>query len=127
MTNTLLAGIGGLIGSILRYLMVNLIFNFVEYPDFPYGTLTVNIIGCFLIGLLSGLAETRDIITPELRVFLFIGILGGFTTFSSFGYDTFGLLRDGSFLYAAINIIVQVFVGLGAVWLGYSLARLIWS
>jgi CrcB protein len=127
MMNTLLVGIGGFIGSILRYLTVTLIFNLVDYPDFPYGTMVVNIIGCFVIGVLSGLAETRDIITPELRIFLFIGILGGFTTFSSFGYDTFGLLRDGSFFYAAINVIVQVFIGLGAVWLGYSLARLIWS
>lgn len=127
MLNTLLVGIGGLIGSILRYLTVTLVFNLVEYPDFPYGTMIVNLIGCFIIGILSGLAETRDIITPELRVFLFIGILGGFTTFSSFGYDTFGLLRDGSFFYAAINVIIQVFIGLGAVWVGYSLARLIWS
>lgn len=127
MLQVLLAGLGGCIGSILRYLMVGFIYNHMDYPAFPYGTMAVNLIGCFVIGILSGLAETREVITPELRIFLFIGILGGFTTFSSFGYDTFGLLRDGSFWYAAINVTAQVFFGLGAVWLGYSLSRFIWS
>jgi CrcB protein len=124
---TLLVGIGGFIGSILRFLTVNLVYRVMAYPDFPYGTLVVNVIGCFVIGFLSALAETREAFTPELRIFLFIGILGGFTTFSSFGYDTFGLIRDGSFFYAATNIVIQVFIGLGAVWVGYTLSRIVWG
>ena len=104
MLNVLLAGAGGLIGTMFRYLLNTWIYNLSEYPNFPYGVLVINIIGCLLIGFLSGLAETRDFFTPEVRIFIFIGILGGFTTFSSFGYDTFGLLRDGQFFYAAINI-----------------------
>ncbi len=123
MINVLLAGFGGLIGSMLRYLLNNWVYSLADYPQFPYGVLIINIIGCLLIGFLSGLAETREAFTPEVRIFIFIGILGGFTTFSSFGYDTFNLLRDGQFLYAAINVCVQVFVGLGAVWGGYTVSR----
>lgn len=127
MLNALLVGIGGFIGSILRYLTAALIFNLMDYPDFPYGTLVVNLVGCFIIGFLGGLAEARGVFTPELRLFVFVGILGGFTTFSSFGYDTFGLLRDGSFLPAIINVATQVFVGLGLVWVGYEVSHFIWG
>ncbi len=119
----LLAGIGGFIGSILRYLLNSWIYDLLDYPIFPVGVLVVNILGCLVIGFLSGLAETRDVFTPDVRIFIFIGILGGFTTFSSFGYDTFGLLRDGQFFYALLNIGAQVFAGLGAVWVGYNLSR----
>jgi len=125
--NILLVGIGGLIGSIFRFLTITIFFNFLNYPTFPYGTLIVNVFGCFVIGLLSSLAETREAFTPALRTFLFIGVLGGFTTFSSFGYETFNLLRSASFFPAAMNIVLQVFVGLGAVWAGFTLSRLIWG
>lgn len=124
MQNILLAGLGGMIGSILRYVFNNLIYRILDYPVFPFGVLLINILGCFIIGLLSGIAETREAFTPEVRIFIFIGILGGFTTFSSFGYDTFGLVRDGQFLYALLNVGIQVFVGLGAVWFGFTLSRL---
>lgn len=123
MYNLLIAGLGGFIGTMLRYLLNSWIYKLLTYPIFPLGVLVINLIGCLLIGFLSGLAETRDAFTPEVRIFIFIGILGGFTTFSSFGYDTFGLLRNSQFLYAAINICVQVFGGLGAVWGGYALSR----
>ena len=125
MLNVLLAGIGGFIGSTLRYLMNTWVYSLSNYPVFPFGTMVVNIIGCFVIGLLAGLAEYREIFSPELRIFLFIGVLGGFTTFSSFGYDTFGLLRDGQMLYAIINVLVQVLVGLSAVWVGFVCSRII--
>ncbi len=127
MLQTLLAGLGGFIGSILRYLTGMMVYRLFDYPTFPYGTLIVNLVGCFVIGTLSGLAETRDAFTPELRIFVFIGILGGFTTFSSFGYDTIGLLRAGSYLYAFLNVFIQVVVGLLAVWAGFLLARYIWG
>lgn len=125
MQNALLAGLGGFIGTLLRYLLNSGIYRFFDYPIFPYGVLIINLIGCFVIGLLSGLAETREIFTPEVRIFIFIGILGGFTTFSSFGYDTFNLLRDGQMLFATINVLVQVVGGLFLVWGGYLLSRII--
>jgi CrcB protein len=94
--------------------------------DFPYGTLNVNLIGCFLIGVLSQLAETRGAFTQESRAFIFIGILGGFTTFSSFGNDTINLFRDGETLNALVNIGANVIVGLILVWLGRTTVDLIW-
>lgn len=124
MQNVWLVGVGGFIGSILRYLLNNVIYRLFDYPVFPYGTMTVNIVGCFVIGLLGGLSESRIVFTPELRLFLFIGVLGGFTTFSSFGYDTFGLYRNGQMLGAMMNVFLQVFVGLSAVWVGFFSSRI---
>ena len=124
MYNVLLAGLGGFIGSALRYLVNMGIYRLFPYPTFPYGTLVVNVSGCLLIGLLTGLAETRQAFTPEVRTFIFIGILGGFTTFSSFGYDTFGLVRNGQLLIGGANVLLQLFFGLSAVWLGYNLSRI---
>lgn len=123
MENCIFVGVGGFIGSVLRYLLTGWVYRFFNYPIFPFGVMVVNIIGCFAIGFLSGLAETREVFSPEVRIFLFLGVLGGFTTFSSFGYDTFNLLRDGAFLMALINVMVQVVVGLLGVWMGYVLSR----
>ena len=125
MYHVLLAGLGGMLGTILRYLLNTAVYNWFEYPVFPYGTFIINIIGCIVIGFLSGLAEFREAFTPELRVFVFIGILGGFTTFSSFGLETFNLLRDGQMLSAFLNVSLQLILGLGAVWLGFASARLL--
>ena len=125
MQNALLAGLGGFIGTMLRYLLNSSVHRFFHYPVFPYGVLIINLIGCFLIGLLSGLIETREIFTFQTRVFIFIGILGGFTTFSAFGYDTFNLLRNDKMLFAFINIFAQVVGGLFLVWGGYVLSRII--
>ena len=123
MQSLLLAGAGGFIGTCLRYLCNLLIYRLLDYPTFPYGTFVINILGCLIIGLLSGLAESRVSFTPEIRVFIFIGILGGFTTFSTFGYETFNMMRDGQFILAMVNVVLQVFLGLTGVWLGYSFAR----
>jgi CrcB protein len=124
MTNILLVGMGGFIGSVARYLLSGWVYRFLNNPWFPYGTLVVNVVGCLLIGLLAGLAESRQIFSGEVRLFLLIGMLGGFTTFSTFGYETFALLRDGQFLAMAANVGAQVVFGLLAVWLGYVLSRL---
>lgn len=123
MVNILIAGAGGFLGTIMRYLLNNLIYKLFNAPLFPYGTMTINILGCFIIGLIASLAESRIDLTPEMRIFIQIGILGGFTTFSTFGYETLALLRDGEFLLGLINVLVQVVVGLFAVWLGYHLAQ----
>jgi CrcB protein len=94
--------------------------------DFPYGTLTVNLIGCFVIGFLGELVEARGIFTSETRLLVFIGLLGGFTTFSSFGNDTLNLARSGQMLNALTNIAVNVFFGLLLVWMGRTVAYLVW-
>ena len=125
--NILLVGIGGAFGSISRYLLGTWIQSLSQSIDFPFGTLTVNLIGCFVIGFLSQLAETRGAFTSESRAFIFIGILGGFTTFSSFGNDTINLFRDGEAFNALANVGTNVIIGLIMVWLGRTVAYWIWK
>lgn len=122
-----LAGIGGFIGSSLRYAMTGFIQQWSRSIDFPYGTLAVNLIGCFLIGFLSQLAEARGVFTAESRTFVFIGILGGFTTFSAFGTETMNLWREGQNLLAMANVAAHMILGLGAVWVSRALAYQIWG
>jgi CrcB protein len=117
-------GLGGAMGAVGRYLLQGLVHQFTGI-SFPYGTLVVNILGCFLIGFIMELSENRFIIDPQTRLFITVGILGGFTTFSSFGYETFSLLRDGETLRAILNVTLSMVVGLGAVWFGFITARLL--
>ena len=119
--------LGGALGSVSRYLLGTWTQSLSKSIDFPYGTLTVNLIGCFVIGFLSQLAEARGVFTPESRAFVFVGILGGFTTFSSFGNDTINLLRDGETVNALANIGANVIFGLVLVWLGRTTAYWIWK
>jgi CrcB protein len=124
MGQIVLVGIGGFIGSILRYLMSGWVYRILDNPWFPYGTLAVNVLGCLLIGLLAGLAENRSFFTSETRVLVFIGILGGFTTFSAFAYETLSLAKNAQNLAALINILLEVVLGLVSAWIGNALARL---
>jgi fluoride exporter len=126
LVNILLVGIGGFCGSIFRYVLGTTIQQSSRSADFPYGTLAVNLIGCFVIGFLSQLAESRGVFTPQTRTLVFVGVLGGFTTFSSFGNETINLLRDGEFLSALGNVGANVVLGLVLVWLGRTVAYLIW-
>lgn len=126
MNHLLLIGVGGFLGSILRYVFSGVVQALLRSADFPYGTLAINISGCLIIGCLSQLSESRGAFTSETRAFLFIGLLGGFTTFSTFGNETFNLFRDGEELLAVFNIGMHIFLGLAAVWLGRTLAYLIW-
>ena len=119
--------IGGALGSVSRYLLGTWTQTFSQSIDFPYGTLAVNLIGCFVIGCLSQLAEARGAFTPESRAFIFIGILGGFTTFSSFCNDTINLLRAGETFNALANVGANVILGLALVWFGRTAAYLIWK
>ncbi len=122
MQNAILVGIGGFFGSIARYLMGLLVYRFFDAPTFPYATLLVNVLGCLAIGFIGTLAERSDIIQTPVRVFLIIGLLGGFTTFSAFGYETLTLARDGRMLHALWNIAAQIVLGLCAVWFGMAAA-----
>ncbi len=126
MLNVFIVGLGGFIGSALRYLVGGWAQQLSNSLDFPYGTLTVNLIGCFVIGFLGQLAETRGIFGSETRLLVFIGLLGGFTTFSSFGNDTLNLARSGQMINALVNVFVNVTFGLVLVWVGRTLAYLLW-
>jgi CrcB protein len=123
MVNLLFVGAGGFFGSISRYLISGWVQNALPYSRFPYGTLTVNFFGCLFIGLFAGMAESRNLFGPEARLFLFIGFLGGFTTFSTFGHETMALLRGAEMLKAFANIFFSVTICLIAVWLGNLLSR----
>jgi CrcB protein len=118
-------GLGGFLGSIGRYLATGAVHHIFPNIYFPIGTAAVNIIGCVLIGVLTGLAELRNLLSPEMRMFLLIGLLGGFTTFSTFGHETVAFMRDGEFMHAVGNVLIQVIIGLSGVWLGYNVTRYI--
>jgi len=120
----LLVGAGGFLGSIFRYVLSGWVHRILDNPWFPYGTLVVNITGSLAIGFLAGLADSRSLFSSEARLFVFIGLLGGFTTFSSLTIETFSLTRSAQLLAAAMNVTLQIFLGLLAVWLGNLLARL---
>ena len=124
--SVLYVALGGAIGSVSRYLVGTWAQTASQSIDFPYGTLTVNLIGCFIIGFLSQLVESRGVFTPETRALVLIGVLGGFTTFSSFGNDSINLLRDGKTLNALANVGANVIFGLMLVWLGRAFAYWIW-
>jgi len=119
----ILVGTGGFVGSVLRYLISGWVFRLLDKPWFPVGTLAANLLGCLAIGFLGGIAEQRRIFDPEIRLLVFVGILGGFTTFSAFAYETISLAHDARLNAALLNIALQVGAGLLAVWLGGLMAR----
>lgn len=121
-----LIGTGGFIGAVMRYLVGNAAQSWGKSQNFPIGTLIVNLIGCLVIGFLSHVGENSRVITPEARSFLFIGILGAFTTFSTFSNETVNLFREGQGFYSALNIAAHIFIGLAAVWVGRQAALMIW-
>lgn len=116
-------GIGSFIGGILRYLLAVFVQN-KFLTTFPLGTFTVNIIACFFIGVVFGLSE-RGNINSEWRIFLATGILGGFSTFSSFSNETVSLLRDGQLWYAFGYIAGSVIIGIAATFAGISVIKLL--
>ena len=114
--------VGGALGSLARH-WVNVVIAHRLEKAVPYATFTVNIIGCVIIGALAGtIARGRVQMSPLVRTFIFVGVLGGFTTFSSFGLDTFTLAHGGEHAAAFWNVVGQVGLGLGGVYLGYQLA-----
>jgi len=119
----LIVGMGGFVGSGLRYIVSGWAQRLMSASVFPWGTLAVNVIGCLFIGFLGGLAEYRGVLDPGQRLFLMIGVLGGFTTFSTFAFETLVLLEDMDLLRALANIMAQISLGLVAALLGYVAAR----
>lgn len=126
MNKIFLVGAGGAIGSMLRYWFSGVAQEWTQSAGFPFGTLAVNFVGCFVIGFLSQLAESRGVFTDETRALVFVGLLGGFTTFSTFSNDTMNLIRGGENVSAIFNVGAHLLFGLGAVWLGRSMAYWIW-
>lgn len=127
MRNLLYAGFGGFIGSALRYGVGGWLARVKGAAAFPWETLAINVSGCLVIGALAALAETRGLFAGPTRVFVFVGILGGFTTYSTFGYETFQLLRGGQTAAAAASAGLQLALGLAAVWAGDALVRSMWG
>jgi len=122
--NYLWVFIGGGIGAAGRYWLTGLTYR-IWSPTFPAGVLVVNVLGCFLIGLAMSLFESRFIVNPAWRIFLTIGVLGGFTTFSSFSYETWSLIRDLEFFLAGANVIGNLVLCLLGTWLGLVIGRFV--
>ena len=121
MTGLVYIAIGGAAGALLRYSVSGVTYKYFD-GFLPWGTLAVNMIGCFAIGFLWQIFEVIGS-SPNSRAFIFIGILGSFTTFSTFGLESFNLLREGQVGYALMNIILSNALGLGLVFVGFILSR----
>jgi len=115
----LLVGYGGFFGSVARYYLGGVIMHAAGAPRFPLATLGVNTLGCLTIGVLSALGERLHLFTPGTRLLLFTGVLGGFTTFSAFAYETYFLAREQAWGMASLGVCLQVVLGLAAVWAGH--------
>lgn len=124
MRTWILIAFGGAIGATGRYVVAGFVMNRVP-PFFPWGTFVVNLLGCFLFGVTFGLAEERLLLGPSTRALLLVGVLGGFTTFSTFSFESLQLLRDGEIGRALLNVVGQVVGGVAALWAGMTLTRLL--
>ncbi len=118
----LIAGTGGFIGTVLRFL-VSRYFQENTFSLFPWGTFTVNIVGSLMIGIFYGMSERGNLLNPEIRIFLTVGICGGFTTFSSLTNDAFMLLQEKEWLKVSLYASLSFFLGLIAVYLGRTLIK----
>ena len=120
MKSLLLVALGGAIGSIARFKIAGLVTHRFIDLSFPLGTFVVNVAGCLLVGLLAGLAVKEEFFSSDVRLFLFTGIMGGFTTFSAFGLETFNLLKREQIAIAGTYVSSSVICGLLALWAGFS-------
>ncbi|WP_417550830.1 fluoride efflux transporter CrcB [Methylophaga sp.] len=114
--------VGGAVGALLRFAMSNGVYKLFG-RDFPYGTLAVNVLGSLLIGVLFILLIEKLAVAAEWRAGLLVGVLGAFTTFSTFSLETFTLMENGAFLKAGLNVFLSVVLCLAATWLGIGLGR----
>lgn len=118
----LIAGLGGFVGTCLRFL-VGKLFHFAGCTAFPWGTFTVNLVGSFIIGILFGLAEKSNLISPSMNVLLITGFCGGFTTFSSFADDMYLMVEQRQWLWFVLYVGLSFLLGLALVWIGRSIVR----
>lgn len=118
----LYVAVGSAIGGVCRYLLHHFVHTKVN-SNFPLGTLIVNLIGCFLIGIILGIADKTNIISPMLRLFLAVGICGGFTTYSSFMYENYTLMQTSQFLNVLLYLFISLFVGYAATWFGVACVK----
>ena len=124
MKHLLLVGLGGFIGSVARFLVSKLNLSW-HFFSIPMGTLTVNVLGSFIIGILVGISVKSDLISTDLRVFLMVGFCGGFTTFSSFSSENLMLLQNGQVVTVLIYTSLSILLGFLAVYLGYIFTNLL--
>ncbi len=124
MLEMLAVGLGGFVGAVLRFGVTKWVARFGS-GGFPYGTFVVNVVGCLIIGIVFALIETRPQISANVRLFVIVGLLGSFTTFSTFGYETFELLRNGLWGLATANVMGSAALGLCAVVAGRFVGRLV--
>ena len=121
-----IVGVGGAFGSIARYKLGGFVLHHTAGWNFPISTFLVNLVGCLVIGLLAALVEHHDLFSPSIRLLMFTGVLGGFTTFSAFGYESIFLLRRGLVHVAAGYVLLSVVLGLAAVGAGMRLVDVLW-
>ncbi|MCZ6771850.1 MAG: fluoride efflux transporter CrcB [Proteobacteria bacterium] len=124
---TLLIALGGAIGAVSRYTLSGWITVLLGESFFPYGTLAVNLVGCFLLGVVQQIGETTNQFSQFKRIAIAVGFLGALTTYSTFGYETLRQLESGRVLAPIGNVGAHLVFGLLAVWMGITLARIIWG
>lgn len=124
MQNYLIVFLGAGIGGVLRYWGSNYVYKFLP-PTFPYGTLAVNVVGSFFLGMFIYFLDSNQLINQQVRVFLTVGICGGLTTFSTFSYETINFLKERDYLLAGSNIILNLFLTLVALFIAYKLSKFI--
>lgn len=122
--NYILVGIGAAIGGTLRYWISNIIYKILT-ENFPYGTLLVNVIGSFILGLLMFYFNEKELLSPQLRLFLTMGFCAGFTTFSTFSYETINLFRETQYILGSLNILLNLILCLAGVSLAYLISKLV--
>lgn len=124
MLRLFILGVGGALGTLSRYLLDGFIQQLFGF-QFPYGTLVVNVSGCLVIGFLGTLADEKFLFGPHFRTIIFLGFLGAFTTFSTFAYETWVMLKESQFFYAGLNVLLNIIVCFIGLLLGVFLARLL--
>jgi len=122
--NYLVVFFGAGIGGVLRYWGSNYVYKYLP-PTFPYGTLAVNILGSFIIGIVMFYLDANELVNQDLRIFLTVGFCGGLTTFSTFSYETINFLKEKEFLFAGLNILSNVIITLLVLYTAYKLSKLL--